>query len=101
MSDDIQIDMTDDEVKPIIRTKIDESIVSAFEVLRKRIDKFGVTQPNIQRLGNSGRILVELPGARDIERVKNLLQSTAQLEFWEKPNQKISSPHSYFKQMSF
>ena len=83
LSDDIQIDMTDDEVKPIIRKKIDESIVSAFEVLRKRIDKFGVTQPNIQRLGNSGRILVELPGARDIERVKNLLQSTAQLEFWE------------------
>ena len=83
LSDDIRIDMTDDEVKPIIRTKIDESIVSAFEVLRKRIDKFGVTQPNIQRLGNSGRILVELPGARDIERVKNLLQSTAQLEFWE------------------
>ena len=82
LSDDIQIDMTDDEVKPILRTKIDESIVSAFEVL-KRIDKFGVTQPNIQRLGNSGRILVELPGARDIERVKNLLQSTAQLEFWE------------------
>jgi SecD/SecF fusion protein len=83
LSDDIRIDMTDDEVRPIIRTKIDESIVSAFEVLRKRIDKFGVTQPNIQRLGNSGRILVELPGARDIERVKNLLQSTAQLEFWE------------------
>jgi SecD/SecF fusion protein len=70
-------------VKPIISRKIDESIVSAFEVLRKRIDKFGVTQPNIQRLGNSGRILVELPGARDIDRVKNLLQSTAQLEFWE------------------
>ena len=74
--------MTDDEVKPIIRRKIDESIVSAFEVLRKRIDKFGVTQPNIQRLGNSGRIRVELPGAKDVARVKNLLQSTAQLEFW-------------------
>jgi SecD/SecF fusion protein len=69
-------------VKPIIKQKIDESIVSAFEVLRKRIDKFGVTQPNIQRLGNSGRILVELPGAKDVARVKNLLQSTAQLEFW-------------------
>ena len=74
--------MTDAEVKPIIRRKIDESIVSAFEVLRKRIDKFGVTQPNIQRLGNSGRIRVELPGAKDVARVKNLLQSTAQLEFW-------------------
>ena len=65
-----------------MKQKIDESIVSAFEVLRKRIDKFGVTQPNIQRLGNSGRILVELPGAKDVARVKNLLQSTAQLEFW-------------------
>ncbi|MDA9157888.1 protein translocase subunit SecDF, partial [Flavobacteriaceae bacterium] len=67
----------------VVRRKIDESIVSAFEVLRKRIDKFGVTQPNIQRLGTSGRILVELPGAKDVERVQNLLQSTAQLEFWE------------------
>ena len=75
--------MSDEEVRPIIRRKIDESIISAFEVLRKRIDKFGVTQPNIQRLGTSGRILVELPGAKDVERVKNLLQSTAQLEFWE------------------
>ena len=45
--------MSNDQVKPILRTKIDESITSAFEVLRKRIDKFGVTQPNIQRLGNS------------------------------------------------
>ena len=83
LSEDINFNMTDDEVKPVIRRKIDASIVSAFEVLRKRIDKFGVTQPNIQRLGTSGRILVELPGARDVERVKNLLQSTAQLEFWE------------------
>jgi SecD/SecF fusion protein len=83
LSDDINFNMADDEVKPVIRRKIDASIVSAFEVLRKRIDKFGVTQPNIQRLGTSGRILVELPGARDVERVKNLLQSTAQLEFWE------------------
>ncbi|MGB1080294.1 MAG: protein translocase subunit SecDF [Flavobacteriaceae bacterium] len=83
LSDDINFNMSDEEVQPIIRKKIDASIVSAFEVLRKRIDKFGVTQPNIQRLGNSGRILVELPGARDVERVKNLLQSTAQLEFWE------------------
>jgi len=83
LSEDITFDMTDDEVKPVLSVKIDESIVSAFEVLRKRIDKFGVTQPNIQRIGNSGRILVELPGAKDIERVKGLLQSTAQLEFWD------------------
>ena len=82
LSDEINFEMSNDEVKPIIRRKIDESITSAFEVLRKRIDKFGVTQPNIQRLGNSGRILVELPGAKDVDRVKKLLQSTAQLEFW-------------------
>ncbi|TNJ46140.1 protein translocase subunit SecDF [Tamlana fucoidanivorans] len=75
--------MTDDEVKLVIERKIDESIVSAFEVLRKRIDEFGVTSPNIQRLGTSGRILVELPGVKDVERATSLLQSTAQLEFWD------------------
>ncbi|MGI9548328.1 MAG: protein translocase subunit SecDF, partial [Flavobacteriaceae bacterium] len=83
LSDEVNFQMTDDEVKPIIRRKIDESVVSAFEVLRERIDGFGVTQPNIQREGNSGRILVELPGARDIARAQDLLSSTAQLEFWE------------------
>ncbi len=83
LSDEVNFQMSDDEVKPIIRRKIDESIVSAFEVLRERIDGFGVTQPNIQREGNSGRILVELPGARDINRAQELLSSTAQLEFWE------------------
>ncbi|NNF86892.1 MAG: protein translocase subunit SecD, partial [Winogradskyella sp.] len=83
LSDEIQFNMSDDEVKSVIRTKIDESIVSAFEVLRKRIDKFGVTSPNIQRLGNSGRILLELPGAKDIQRVKDLVTKTAQLQFWE------------------
>ncbi|WP_104736424.1 protein translocase subunit SecDF [Hanstruepera ponticola] len=80
---EIEGSMTDDEVKPIIRRKIDESIVSAFEVLRKRIDEFGVTSPSIQRLGSSGRILVELPGVKDKERALKLLQSTAQLEFWD------------------
>ena len=83
LSSDVSFDTTDDDMKSILRTKVDESIVSAFEVLRKRIDKFGVTQPNIQRLGNSGRILIELPGAKDVDRIQNLLQSTAQLEFWE------------------
>jgi len=83
LSDEINFEMEDNQTQNVIRRKIDESIVSAFEVLRKRIDKFGVTQPNIQRLGTSGRILVELPGAKDVERIKSLLQSTAQLEFWE------------------
>ncbi len=83
LSSEVSFDTSDEQIKSIIRSKIDESIVSAFEVLRKRIDKFGVTQPNIQRLGTSGRILIELPGAKDIDRIQNLLQSTAQLEFWE------------------
>ena len=83
LGDEVNFKKTDDEVKKVIRRKVDESIESAFEVLRKRIDKFGVTQPNIQKLGESGRILVELPGAKDVDRIKKLLQSTAQLEFWE------------------
>ena len=83
LSDEINFEMNDQETQGVILRKIDESIVSAFEVLRKRIDKFGVTQPNIQRLGTSGRILVELPGATEVDRIQNLLQSTAQLEFWE------------------
>ncbi|MEN9322861.1 MAG: hypothetical protein RL699_641 [Bacteroidota bacterium] len=83
LGEEINFKMTDDQAKKVIRRKVDESIESAFEVLRKRIDKFGVTQPNIQKLGQSGRILVELPGAKDVDRIKKLLQSTAQLEFWE------------------
>ncbi|SEA56959.1 protein translocase subunit SecDF [Psychroflexus halocasei] len=83
LADEVNFEMTNNQVKPIIRRKINESITSAFEVLRERIDKFGVAQPNIQRLGDSGRILVELPGAKDISRIKTLLQSTAQLEFWD------------------
>lgn len=83
LDDVIKFDMTNAQIEPIIKQKVQESVESAFKVLRERIDKFGVTQPNIQLLGNSGRILVELPGAKDVDRIKRLLQSTAQLEFWE------------------
>ncbi len=72
-----------EDVKPILQEEVKGSISTAFEVLRSRIDRFGVTQPNIQRIGESGRILIELPGARDIDRVRKLLQSTAELQFWE------------------
>ena len=95
LSDVVNFNMSDDEVRPIIRTKIDESVISAFEVLRERIDGFGVTQPNIQREGKSGRIVVELPGARDISRAQDLLSSTAQLEFWETYEQNNSSISSF------
>ena len=75
--------MSDDQVKVILKRKVAESIESAYKVLTKRIDKFGVAQPNIQKIGETGRILVELPGAKDLDRVEKLLSSTAQLEFWE------------------
>jgi len=84
LSEEIKtMEASDSDVIPIIKRKVDESVESAFEVLRERIDGFGVTQPNIQREGNSGRILVELPGAKDKARAQELLSSTAQLEFWE------------------
>jgi SecD/SecF fusion protein len=83
LRDKIDFNNTNEEVKPILQKEINSSIKTAFEVLRSRIDKFGVTQPNIQRIGNSGRIQIELPGARDIERVQRLLTSTAKLQFWE------------------
>ncbi|WP_040254835.1 protein translocase subunit SecDF [Psychroserpens mesophilus] len=86
LDDVININMTDDEVKAEIEQKVDESIVSAFEVLRKRIDQFGVTSPNIQRLGNTGRVLVELPGVKDVKRATELITTTAQLQFWDVDN---------------
>jgi SecD/SecF fusion protein len=83
LKEKINFKMSDDAVMSVINEEVDNSISTAFRVLRTRIDKFGVTQPNIQRIGKSGRILIELPGAKDINRVKNLLQSTAKLQFWE------------------
>jgi SecD/SecF fusion protein len=83
LDDVIKFDMSNNQVKPLIKQEVAKSVESAFEVLRKRIDQFGVTQPNIQMLGETGRILVELPGAKDVDRIKKLLQGTAQLEFWE------------------
>jgi SecD/SecF fusion protein len=74
---------TNQEVLAIIRAEAEEAFDRSFNILRTRIDKFGVSQPNIQRLGATGRILVELPGVKDTERVRRLLQGTAKLEFWE------------------
>jgi len=82
-AESVNTKMTDKQVQAVLKKKVNESVDSAFRVLAERIDKFGVVQPNIQKLGETGRILVELPGAKDIDRVKKLLQSTAQLEFWE------------------
>ncbi|ARN79047.1 protein translocase subunit SecDF [Nonlabens spongiae] len=82
MSDRIEFDMTNDQVEPVLREELKEYMTSAFDVLRKRIDKFGTTQPNIQQLGESGRILIELPGEKDVKRIKDILTKAAKLEFW-------------------
>ena len=83
LSEKISFDEANATVKETLQQEINSSIGTAFEVLRSRIDKFGVTQPNIQRIGNSGRIQIELPGAKDIERVTKLITSKAELQFWE------------------
>ena len=82
MRDKIVPESTNAEVIEVIRSEAESAISNSFNVLRNRIDRFGVTQPNIQKLGNSGRILVELPGVKEPERVRKLLQGTASLEFW-------------------
>jgi SecD/SecF fusion protein len=74
---------SDAEVKRIINTEVEDAIDRSFEILRNRIDKFGVIQPNIQRIQGTGRIQVELPGVENPQRVRNLLQGAAQLEFLE------------------
>jgi SecD/SecF fusion protein len=83
LKDKITGDATNEQVIEVLRAESETAIDQAFKVLRTRIDKFGVTQPNIQRLAGSGRILVELPGISEPERVRKLLQGTAKLEFWE------------------
>ena len=82
MRDKIGPESTDEQVIEVIRAEAESAVSNSFNVLRNRIDRFGVTQPNIQKLGNSGRILVELPGVKEPERVRKLLQGTASLEFW-------------------
>ncbi|GIV28358.1 MAG: protein translocase subunit SecDF [Bacteroidia bacterium] len=79
----IDYNASNDQVIQFVREQVDEAIANAEKTLRSRIDRFGVTQPNIRSLGNTGRILVELPGVKDKARVRELLQGTANLEFWE------------------
>lgn len=78
----IDFNTSDEDVLKFLRNRMDEAIETSEKTLRTRIDKFGVTQPNIQRLASSGRILIELPGVTDKKRVRKLLQGTANLEFW-------------------
>lgn len=79
----ISLSTTDEEVLDIINTEVDGAIDRSFNILRTRIDRFGTSQPNIQRLQGTGRIQIELPGVDNPERVRKLLQGVAKLEFWE------------------
>ena len=83
LKDKITLTSTNEEVERVIREEVDGAIQNSFNVLRTRIDRFGVVQPNIQKLAQPGRILIELPGIKEPERVRKLLQGSANLEFWE------------------
>ena len=84
LKDKVNTKSTDAEVETILRAEVDAAIANSFNVLRTRIDRFGVAQPNIQELeGSMGRIMIELPGIKEPERVRKLLQGSANLEFWE------------------
>ncbi|TND03503.1 MAG: hypothetical protein FD123_3924 [Bacteroidetes bacterium] len=86
MKDKFEFNATNDKVLDALRKEADDAVDRAKLVLEKRVNKFGVAQPNIQKLESSGRILIELPGVKDPKRVRKLLQGTANLEFWETYN---------------
>jgi len=83
LKDKINFNSTNDDVIKVLEKEIDNAINNAFNILRTRIDRFGVTQPNITQLSTKGRILIELPGVNNPQRVRELLSGTASLEFWE------------------
>lgn len=80
---EVKYNTPDDQVKSIVKRKIDASVGTAFEVIRTRIDKMGAVQPNVQRVPGTARISVEMPGMKDIDKVKKMLQTSAKLQFWE------------------
>lgn len=83
MRDRINFNSTNEDVLKVLNTEVTSAIDNAFNILRTRIDRFGVVQPNITQLSIKGRILIELPGIKEPQRVRELLQGTADLEFWE------------------
>ena len=87
MKGKVSTQSSDSEVEAAVRAEVQSAVDNSFLVVRNRIDKFGVVQPNIQKLeGQSGRIMVEMPGIKEPERVRKLLQGSANLEFWETYN---------------
>lgn len=98
MSSLIKFNTPDSQVKTIIRKQIDESESAAFQVISTRIDKLHVTQPNVQRVPGTGRIMVEMPGVKDKDRVIKLLQTSARLQFWEVQSAAEVAP--YFQELA-
>ena len=93
MKGKVSTNSTDAEVERALRDEVQSAVDNSFNVVRNRIDKFGVVQPNIQKLeGQSGRIMVEMPGIKEPERVRKLLQGSANLEFWETYNSQEIAP---------
>ncbi len=91
---EVQTNSNDNEVLSILRTKVQETVDDAKNVITNRIDQFGVVQPNIQKLdGQDGRIMVEMPGVKNPERMRKLLQGSANLEFWETYTSKEIAPY--------
>ncbi len=88
----ISLQSTDAEILDIINTEVESAIDRSFNILRTRIDRFGTSQPNIQRLQGTGRIQIELPGVDNPQRVRKLLQGVAKLEFWEVYQQQEVAP---------
>ncbi len=86
LKDKISSSSTNAQVLDVLREETNSAVDNSFNVLRTRIDRFGVVQPNIQKMDQAGRILIELPGIKEPERVRKLLQGTANLEFWETYN---------------
>ena len=83
LKDKINFNSTNDQVLKVLDSEVTVAITNAFNILRTRIDRFGVVQPNITQLATKGQILIQLPGANNPKRVRELLQGTANLEFWE------------------
>ncbi|MBQ0151799.1 MAG: protein translocase subunit SecD [Chryseobacterium sp.] len=95
---EIKFNTSDEQVESIVKRRIDLSVGTAFEVIRTRIDKLGAVQPNVQRVPGTARISVEMPGMKDIDKVKKMLQTSAKLQFWEV--QQINEVAPYFQSLS-
>lgn len=95
---EIKYNTSDEQVKSIIKRRVDLSVGTAFEVIRTRIDKLGAIQPNVQRVPGTARISVEMPGMKDIDKVKKMLQTSAKLQFWEV--QQVPEIAPYFQNLT-